>query len=158
MSRILTVSVALSLALLAAGCSSTGRSGPPSRGYFLQPVDGLKTSSFSPGGFGHRKHDGVDIASPAGKPVRATADGRVIAAQRYGAYGLMVRVQHPGGWESMYAHLSRIEVRKGQQVKAGAMVGRVGSTGNATGPHLHFELARNGQLVDPESLMRFQQY
>lgn len=157
MSRILTVCTAILLLLSAAACSSTGPKAPGG-GRFVQPVDGLLTSSFSKGGFGNRKHDGVDIASPAGRPVRAIADGRITEARRYGAYGLIVRVDHGGGWESMYAHLSGIEVSKGQRVKAGAMIGRVGATGNATGPHLHLEVAKNDRLIDPEEVMSFQHY
>lgn len=156
MSRILTVCIALLLLAAISACSSTGSKAPGGR--FVQPVDGLLTSSFSKGGFGHRKHDGVDIASPAGKPVRAIADGRVTEARRYGAYGLIVRVEHDGGWESMYAHLSALDVRKGQRVKAGAMIGKVGATGNATGPHLHLEIAKNDRLIDPEEVLSFQHY
>ncbi len=102
--------------------------------------------------FGHRwgrLHTGVDIAAGTGAPVRAAESGRVTSAGWNGGYGLTVDVYHGDGVVTRYAHLSRIEVRVGQRVERGQLLGRVGSTGNTTGPHLHFEVLVNGQPVNP---------
>lgn len=148
--------LAMTLLLLATACA-----GGPSRHVagapdFIAPVDGLKTSGFSAGGIGYRKHDGVDLSMPYGAPIRATASGEVIEARTYGAYGMIVRVDHGGGWHSMYAHLSRFHVKPGYRVRAGDIIGEIGTSGNATGPHLHFEILRGGEQMDPERFMAFQ--
>ncbi|MBE3586760.1 MAG: peptidoglycan DD-metalloendopeptidase family protein [Thermoanaerobacter sp.] len=96
-----------------------------------------------------RLHAGVDITAGSGAPVRSAEAGRVIRAGWNGGYGLMVDVYHGDGVVTRYAHLSRIEVRVGQRVERGQLLGRVGSTGNTTGPHLHFEVWINGRPVDP---------
>ena len=98
---------------------------------------------------GSRMHSGVDLAAPAGTPVQATADGIVTAAGWRGGYGILVSLRHGGGVQTRYAHLSAIAVREGTAVKAGQVIGYVGSTGNSTGPHLHYELRVNGQAVNP---------
>lgn len=97
-------------------------------------------------------HTGVDYAAAAGTPVRATGDGVVVHAGWRGGYGNLVEVQHPSGYSTRYAHLSQVApgVSAGSFVRQGALVGRVGSTGLATGPHLHYELRRQGRPVDPE--------
>ena len=96
-------------------------------------------------------HTGVDLAARYGTPVYATADGVVSYAAVRGGYGNMVEVQHPNGLATRYAHLSRIaaEVRSGIPVRQGTVVGYVGATGLATGPHLHYEVRHGGQPVDP---------
>lgn len=99
-----------------------------------------------------RLHSGVDITAPYGSPVRAAESGWVIRAGWNGGYGLEVEISHGEGVVTRYAHLSRIEVSPGQAVERGQVIGRVGSTGSATGPHLHFEVWVSGQAVDP---MRF---
>lgn len=96
-----------------------------------------------------RLHAGADLAAPLGAMVRATADGVVMRAGSTGGYGLLVTVRHPGGYETRYAHMSRILVVPGQQIRKGALVGRVGSTGRSTGPHLHYEIRKQGLIVDP---------
>jgi murein DD-endopeptidase MepM/ murein hydrolase activator NlpD len=96
-----------------------------------------------------RAHLGVDYAAPYGTPVHAAADGLVVAAGWEGGYGRTVRLRHANGYETLYGHLSRVAVRTGQRVAQGTLVGAVGATGLATGPHLDYRMARNGQYLDP---------
>lgn len=99
----------------------------------------------------HDGHDGIDIANSAGTPVRSTFGGRVIyAAEGWnGGYGTQVKVDHGQGVQSWYNHLSRLDVRTGDQVAKGQGVGLMGSTGRSTGPHLHFEIRVNGVPRNP---------
>ncbi|MCE2858030.1 MAG: M23 family metallopeptidase [Comamonadaceae bacterium] len=99
-----------------------------------------------------RAHTGVDYAAPTGTPVMSVADGVVTESSYQGAYGNMVVVQHNARQSTVYAHLSRMNVRKGQSIKQGETIGAVGSTGLSTGPHLHFEFRINGRHVDPLTL------
>jgi murein DD-endopeptidase MepM/ murein hydrolase activator NlpD len=99
-----------------------------------------------------RAHMGVDYAAPTGAPVISVADGVVVESGFSGGFGNMVTVQHNARQSTVYAHLSRINVRKGQSIKQGDTLGAVGSTGWATGPHLHFEFRINGRHVDPLTL------
>ncbi len=98
-----------------------------------------------------RPHHGVDYAAPTGTPVSATADGRVTFSGRKGQYGKLVILSHRNGMQTYYGHLSRIAsgVRIGRQVKQGDWVGNVGTTGLATGPHLHYEMRQNGRPINP---------
>ncbi len=120
----------------------------------VMPVDGRQTSDFGPrvdpmkGGHGY--HTGLDIAAPMGTAVHASGDGVVVRAGTAGGYGNMVVIDHGGGVETRYAHLSEMAVQVGDRVAAGAVVGGVGSTGRSTGPHLHFEVRRDGSAVDPQ--------
>jgi secretion/DNA translocation related TadE-like protein len=98
------------------------------------------------------RHTGLDFAAPAGTTVRSTASGRVRVAGPDGRYGNLVTVDH-GGVVTYYAHLSRITVRAGDVVRQGQQLGTVGSTGNATGPHLHFEVRIGGVARDPAALL-----
>lgn|GEM_PF-6884287 len=98
---------------------------------------------------GFRAHSGVDLAAPIGSPIYAPSDGYVSAAQWNGGYGLFVALEHGGGMQTRYGHMSRISVASGQYVKAGTVLGYVGSTGNSTGPHLHYEVRLNGQAINP---------
>jgi murein DD-endopeptidase MepM/ murein hydrolase activator NlpD len=100
------------------------------------------------------KHNGVDYAAPRGTPVRSVGEGVVEFAGVQGGYGNVVVIRHAGNRETLYAHLSRINVRRGQRVEQGHTLGAVGSTGWATGPHLHFELKVNGAQVNPVLLAR----
>ena len=99
-------------------------------------------------------HLGTDYAADRGTPVRATARGRVAHAGWKGGYGKLVEIAHPNGYRTRYAHLSRIKVRKNDWVDQSDIVGLVGATGLATGPHLHYELIKNGRHVDPENVNR----
>ena len=107
--------------------------------------------------FGHRRHpvsgishhhNGIDFAAPAGTTVWSVGEGKVVHAGWQGGFGRLVEVQHAHGWLSQYAHLQELAVRPGQLVRRGQMVGRVGQSGRATGPHLHFGLKRYGVFVD----------
>ncbi len=98
---------------------------------------------------GNRFHGGIDIAADSGTPVRTARGGVVSRAGWVGAYGYLVSIDHGGGWETRYAHLSRIDVRVGQRLAQGAVLGLVGSTGASTGPHLHFEVRHEGRALDP---------
>ena len=95
-------------------------------------------------------HKGVDIAVQTDTPVYAVADGQEAAAsQGETGYGYHLLIQHESGFESLYAHCSVLEVSKGEQVKAGQEIARSGATGEVTGPHLHLELKKDGEYVDP---------
>jgi murein DD-endopeptidase MepM/ murein hydrolase activator NlpD len=109
------------------------------------------------GGFGARQdpfsgesaiHKGVDISAPTGTPVHVTADGIVIFASMENGYGRLVVVDH-GGIQTWYAHLSRFQVRPGQEVRRGELLGAVGTSGRVTAPHLHYEVHENGRPVNP---------
>ena len=101
-----------------------------------------------------RAHLGVDYAAPAGTPVRSVGQGIVDVAGSQGGFGNVVMVKHASGQTTVYAHLSRINVKRGQSVMQGQTLGLVGSTGWATGPHLHFEFRVNGQHKDPLTMAR----
>jgi murein DD-endopeptidase MepM/ murein hydrolase activator NlpD len=98
---------------------------------------------------GWRPHSGVDLAAPHGSPIVATAGGVVGTAGWSGGYGLLVAVSHGDGVQTRYGHLSRLAVAPGQQVAAGQVIGYVGSTGDSTGPHLHYEVRVDGRAIDP---------
>jgi murein DD-endopeptidase MepM/ murein hydrolase activator NlpD len=99
-------------------------------------------------------HTGMDFRGDTGDPARATAEGTVTVAGWQGGYGKMVEVDHGNGLATRYAHLSDIVVKVGQRVRAGHIVGKVGSTGRSTGPHLHYETRVNGDAVDPRKFLR----
>lgn len=101
-----------------------------------------------------RPHLGVDIVAPMGTPVVAAARGRVAFVGRRGEYGLMVEVDHGAGRATRYAHLSRAVVREGQRVERGDMLGNVGKSGLAVGPHLHYEVLINGRPANPRPFLR----
>jgi murein DD-endopeptidase MepM/ murein hydrolase activator NlpD len=98
-------------------------------------------------------HAGLDISADPGSPVYATADGTVTMANREGAYGNLVTIDHGYGLETRYGHLSKYEVGPGAKVKRGDIIGRVGATGRATGSHLHYEVRVNGRLLNPLQLL-----
>jgi len=99
-------------------------------------------------------HTGLDFRSSTGDPVRATANGTVESAGWSGGYGKMVEIDHGNGFSTRYGHLSEIDVKVGQQIKIGQTIGRVGSTGRSTGPHLHYETRIDGDAVDPQKFLR----
>ena len=94
-------------------------------------------------------HNGIDLAAPPGTPILATGDGVVTFAGRKGNYGLLVKVRHLGGISSLYAHLEKIYVKKGQSVSRNQQIGAMGSSGLSTGPHLHYEIDVGGEMVNP---------
>jgi murein DD-endopeptidase MepM/ murein hydrolase activator NlpD len=99
-------------------------------------------------------HTGLDFRGTTGEPVRATATGTVTAASWSGGYGKMVEIEHAHGLATRYGHLSEIDVVVGQRVKIGQIIGRLGSTGRSTGPHLHYETRIDGDAVDPQKFLR----
>jgi murein DD-endopeptidase MepM/ murein hydrolase activator NlpD len=125
-------------------------------GMLQRPVPGGVSSTFGMRfhpilGF-FRMHKGQDFRAATGTPILAATDGRVVAAGRAGGYGNQVRLAHSGGLMTSYSHMSRIAARVGETVRQGEVIGFVGSTGLATGPHLHYELYRNGVQVNPSSV------
>jgi murein DD-endopeptidase MepM/ murein hydrolase activator NlpD len=119
------------------------------------PVNGTLTSPYGLRfrGASPDLHPGVDIAAPTGTPVLAMKPGTVIFAGTMSGYGLTVRVDHGRGLRTLYGHLSRIDVSTGQEVEHQQVLGAVGATGNATAPHLHFEITRGGRQEDPVPLL-----
>jgi murein DD-endopeptidase MepM/ murein hydrolase activator NlpD len=99
-------------------------------------------------------HTGLDMRGDTGDPVRATANGTVTSAGNNGGYGKMVEIEHKNGLSTRYAHLSSIDVKVGQSVKIGQVIGKIGSTGRSTGPHLHYETRVEGEAVDPQKYLR----
>lgn len=126
------------------------------RGQFVRPVPGGVTSGFGmrihPVLGYRRMHKGMDFHAAYGTPIRAVADGTVAMAGRAGGYGNFVKLKHAGGLMSGYGHMSRIAVRAGAHVSAGQVIGYVGSTGLSTGPHLHYEVWKNGASINPASM------
>jgi murein DD-endopeptidase MepM/ murein hydrolase activator NlpD len=139
-------SAALAQAIRDAAAGSTG-SGTPSAAGFIWPVNGTVVSGF--GMRWGRMHEGIDITAGTGTPIWAAAAGTVIHAGWLGGYGNLVVVDHGDGLATAYAHASAILVAVGQQVSQGETISLVGSTGNSSGPHLHFEVRVNGSAVDP---------
>ena len=114
-------------------------------GGLTSPVGGGVSQAFIPG-----QHNGLDLAAASGTSVRAAAPGLVVVAAKlsYG-YGWRIMLDHGSGLTTLYAHLSRLDVAPGDRVTRGQVIGAVGATGQATGPHLHFEVALEGAMVDP---------
>lgn len=98
-----------------------------------------------------KMHNGTDFAAHVGTPIYATGDGKVTMAERQGGYGNVVKINHGYGYETLYAHMSKFKVRNGQSVKRGDIIGYVGNTGLSTGPHLHYEIHKDGTEIDPVS-------
>ncbi len=99
-------------------------------------------------------HTGLDFRAAMGDPVRATANGKVVSSGWAGGYGRMVEVDHGNGLSTRYGHLSEINVKVGEPIKIGQVIGAVGSTGRSTGPHLHYETRIDGEAVDPQKFLR----
>lgn len=126
------------------------------RGSMNSPVNGRMTS-----GYGYRRHPilgyrkmhvGIDFGAPHGAPIYAATDGVVSVSGRMGGCGNAVKINHAGNLATRYCHMSRIAANSGQRVRGGQIIGYVGSTGLSTGPHLHYELYRNGSIVNPMSV------
>ena len=135
----------VAMAAYAGGHAETG---------WARPISGGRVSSH----FGTRKladedharqHHGIDIAAATGTPIRAARTGTVVFAGRRGSYGNTVIVDHGGEQETLYAHADTLAVKKGDRVSRGQQIATVGSTGRSTGPHLHFEIRRRGEAIDP---------
>lgn len=121
---------------------------PPGVGGYVLPALGAFTS-----GFGSRWgtfHNGIDIAGPIGSPIYAAADGTVIDAGPASGFGLWVRIRHDDGTISVYGHMYDFVVSRGERVRAGMQIARMGNRGDTTGPHLHFEIVMDGNHVDPQ--------
>jgi murein DD-endopeptidase MepM/ murein hydrolase activator NlpD len=123
----------------------------------IWPVSGWLTSRYGnrrdPFTGGADFHPGLDLSAEYGQPVRATADGTIVVAERSGSYGNLVEIDHGYGIVTRYGHLSRFKAMAGQQVRRGDVVGFVGSTGRSTSAHLHYEILLNGKLTDPLRLL-----
>jgi murein DD-endopeptidase MepM/ murein hydrolase activator NlpD len=112
------------------------------------PVRGVLYGRF--GRKGNEPHDGIDLAAPAGTPVKTAGDGKVLFAGEQKGYGLIVIIEHPSsGLITLYAHNRELRVKAGQAVRAGQVVATVGDSGATSGPHLHFEVRQDGKPVDP---------
>jgi murein DD-endopeptidase MepM/ murein hydrolase activator NlpD len=123
---------------------------------WILPISNYRlTAGFGDYGLWSHAHTGQDFAAPVGTPVHALGDGVIVFASYDGAYGNKIAIQHAGGLVTWYAHLSAFEVKLDQKVVAGQLIGRVGSTGNTTGPHLHLEIRpTKDQPVDPLPWLR----
>lgn len=126
------------------------------------PIAGMDMESILTSGFGMRMHPimkkkrfhrGIDLKATTGTSVQSTADGKVVFADRDGLHGLSVHISHAEGYATRYTHLSAIDVKVGDQVVLGDLVGKVGATGAATTPHLHYEVWRNEKPVNPMALL-----
>ncbi len=142
-----------------AGLKVDGVAGPATLGALTAPLPTIPLPLAWPmtapvvgdrfGPRGDRWHSGIDLPAPFGTPVYSARSGEVVWAGWRGAYGFLVTVAHGRGERTMYAHLSRIDVRVGVWIGKGVRVGLIGATGDATGPHLHFEVRLRGAAVDP---------
>ena len=124
--------------------------------FLRRPAEGRISSHFNP----RRKnpvtgkvspHNGVDIAAPTGTPIVASAAGRIVQRRTYGSFGKFIEIDHGGGWRTRYAHMDSYKsgLSRGSSVRQGQVIGYIGSTGRSTGPHLHFEIRKNGAARDP---------
>lgn len=123
------------------------------------PYDGIKSSDYgyrrNPfGGLSGEFHGGIDFKGAVGDPIYATGNGTVERCDTYGGYGNAVVLNHVNGYQSLYGHLTRVNVVQGQEVKAGDIIGFLGSTGRSTGPHLHYEIRKDGQDIDPSPFLK----
>lgn len=123
----------------------------------IQPIPNKNLKRLA-SGFGNRLHpiyktvkfhEGLDFSAQSGTPIYATGNGVVVKSSYSGGYGKLVEIDHGYGYKTRYAHMSRFKARKGQKVKRGDIIGYVGNTGSSTGPHLHYEVLKNGKPVNP---------
>jgi murein DD-endopeptidase MepM/ murein hydrolase activator NlpD len=130
----------------------------PTTGTITSPY-GARIHPFSRGGGDDRwfdHHSGIDFSNATGTPIQATANGKVTFANWQGNYGLMVTIRHSDEFETVYAHLHRNYVLVGQEVERGHVIGTMGQTGRATGPHLHYEVRQYGKAVNPSPYLNLQ--
>jgi len=125
--------------------------GEPPEGWPLTEAGFITRAQVNTGG---AEHPGLDVAVPAGSYVLASAGGRVAEAGSDEVYGLFVRLEHDGGFETMYGHASQLFVQPGDSVEQNEVIALSGSTGRSTAPHLHFEIRKDGQAVDPLTLVQ----
>ncbi|MBI1748488.1 MAG: peptidoglycan DD-metalloendopeptidase family protein [Acidobacteria bacterium] len=137
---------------------NSGAMSPDSERGFILPVHGQETSGFGlrthPISGGSHFHRGVDLAAPAGAPILAARRGRVVSSGYMEGYGKTVLIEHADGYRTRYAHLQTIGVAAGDDVRQGQALGRVGQSGRATGPHLHFEVMHNHKWINPRNLTK----
>ncbi len=120
----------------------------------IKPISGIITCRFgSRGSTSPSGHRGLDISAPTGTPIKAAAGGTVASAGWNNSYGYMIIISHGNGVQTVYAHCSQLIAKKGQKVSQGQVIGKVGSTGNSTGPHLHLEIRVNGVLQNPQNYL-----
>ncbi len=123
----------------------------PLKGYAINSAFGLRRLAGEPAA---RQHKGVDMAAPQGTSVFVACEGEVLrTGYDAGGYGRFIEVRHPNGMSTLYAHLSRVDVSRGDRIASGERIGLVGSTGRSTGPHLHFEVRRDHAQVNPTSVL-----
>lgn len=138
--------------------TSSGGTGKTSS-KMVRPTTGRITSNFGnrihPIKKTNKFHAGIDIAAPTGTAVKSVQGGKITYAGRLGGYGNVIYVDHPDGTQTRYAHLSKINVKKGQLVDSSQLIGAVGSTGYSTGSHLHFEVRKGGKAVNPRNYVKF---
>lgn len=127
--------------------SSQKGTGKVVKNYFSWPIRGEVSSEF--GSRSGRFHDGIDIRSEPGRPVRASASGKVVFSGKFGSYGNLILIRHPNAYFTAYGHNSENLVREGDEVSKGSIIAKVGNTGNATGYHLHFEIRSGSRAMNP---------
>lgn len=130
-----------------------------SEGLFIWPVPAAKKVSSYFGVRKGRHHDGIDIPAVTGTNIVASREGKVTFAGKMRGYGKVIIIKHPGNYHTVYAHNTKNYVKKGMKVSQGEVIGKVGSTGRSSGPHLHFEIRRNNKVRNPAFyLARLQRY
>lgn len=113
---------------------------------------GIRSNPFS--GSGYEVHEGIDFVGDTGDIIAATGDGKVTLAGPHGGYGNTVTIDHGYGYETLYAHMSKVRVKVGDRIKRGQIIGHIGSTGRSSGPHLHYSLYKNDKSINPRTLMK----
>jgi len=142
------------LARIPTRADSAAPAGPASPWRWPLSVPSYRTRGLAEGDPNEETHAGIDLAVPVGSDVRASGAGRVEETGADSAYGLYVLLEHAGGYETMYGHLSRVLVAEGAAVREGQVIALTGNTGHSTAPHLHFEIRHYGRSVDPLTLVR----
>lgn len=153
-----TLPVAPTIRARMAGATSPYEAGPSVPTHWPLDEAGYVTRGQALGGSPadtrEEAHPGVDVAVPIGVPVRASGGGTVLQAGEDSEYGTFVLVEHPDGYQTKYGHLSRMTVRAGQAVDAGVVIGLSGNTGRSSAPHLHFEIRRGNEPIDPRTMLK----